>query len=61
MITAHHAPGIGIAKFRDTEQTTRVMVLAIMVSTVVFLDGTVVNLALPATERDLGGGMCAQQ
>ena len=30
-------------------------------STVVFLDGTVVNLALPATERDIGGGMCSQQ
>ncbi len=37
------------------------MVVAIMVSMVVFLDGTVVNLALPATERDIGGGMCSQQ
>jgi EmrB/QacA subfamily drug resistance transporter len=37
------------------------MVVAIMVSTVVFLDGTVVNLALPATEHDIGGGMCSQQ
>jgi MFS family permease len=46
---------------RDAAQTTRVMVVAIMVSTVVFLDGTVVNLALPATERDIGGGMCSQQ
>jgi EmrB/QacA subfamily drug resistance transporter len=46
---------------RDVAQTTRVMVLAVMVSMVVFLDGTVVNLALPATERDLGGGMCSQQ
>lgn len=41
--------------------TLRVMTVAIMVSMVVFLDGTVVNLALPATERDLGGGMCSQQ
>ncbi len=41
--------------------TTRVMVVAILVSTVVFLDGTVVNLALPATARELGGGMCSQQ
>jgi EmrB/QacA subfamily drug resistance transporter len=48
-------------KFRDVAPTTRVMLLAIMVSTVVFLDGTVVNLALPATEHDLGGGMCSQQ
>jgi EmrB/QacA subfamily drug resistance transporter len=37
------------------------MAVAIMVSMVVFLDGTVVNLALPATERDIGGGMCSQQ
>jgi EmrB/QacA subfamily drug resistance transporter len=61
MITAQQPPGIGFLKFRDVAQTTRVMLLAIMVSMVVFLDGTVVNLALPATERDLGGGMCSQQ
>jgi EmrB/QacA subfamily drug resistance transporter len=48
-------------KLRDVAPTTRVIVVAIMVSMVVFLDGTVVNLALPATERDLGGGMCTQQ
>jgi EmrB/QacA subfamily drug resistance transporter len=50
-----------LVKFRDVAPTTRVMVVAIMVSMVVFLDGTAVNLALPATERDLGGGMCSQQ
>src|SRR6201993_456223 len=61
MITAQPSPGIGFAKFRDVAPTTRVMVVAIMVSMVVFLDGTVVNLALPATERDIGGGMCSQQ
>lgn len=61
MITAQRPPGIGFFEFRDVAQTTRVMLLAIMVSMVVFLDGTVVNLALPATERDLGGGMCSQQ
>ncbi len=61
MITAQQPPGIGFLEFRDVAQTTRVMLLAIMVSMVVFLDGTVVNLALPATERDLGGGMCSQQ
>jgi EmrB/QacA subfamily drug resistance transporter len=48
-------------KLRDVAPMRRVMVVAIMVSMVVFLDGTVVNLALPATERDLGGGMCLQQ
>jgi EmrB/QacA subfamily drug resistance transporter len=50
-----------LVKFRDVAPTTRVMVVAIMVSVVVFLDGTAVNLALPATARDLGGGMCSQQ
>jgi EmrB/QacA subfamily drug resistance transporter len=48
-------------KFRDVAPTMRVMTVAIMVSMVVFLDGTVVNLALPATARDIGGGMCSQQ
>src|ERR1700758_3939100 len=61
MITAQQPPRVGFLEFRDVAQTTRVMLLAIMVSMVVFLDGTVVNLALPATERDLGGGMCSQQ
>jgi EmrB/QacA subfamily drug resistance transporter len=37
------------------------MVVAVLVSMVAFLDSTVVNLALPATERELGGGMCLQQ
>lgn len=32
-----------------------------MVSMVAFLDSTVVNLALPATEHDLGGGLALQQ
>src|ERR1700752_2665076 len=50
-----------LGKFRDVAPTTRVMVVGIMASMVVFLDGTAVNLALPATERDLGGGMCSQQ
>jgi EmrB/QacA subfamily drug resistance transporter len=50
-----------LTKLRDAAPTTKVMVVAIMVSMVAFLDSTVVNLALPATERDLGGGMCLQQ
>ena len=37
------------------------MLVATMVSMVAFLDVTVVNLALPATARDLGGGLCLQQ
>jgi EmrB/QacA subfamily drug resistance transporter len=61
MITAQPSPRLGFMKFSDAAPTTRVMTVAILVSMVVFLDGTVVNLALPATERDLGGGMCSQQ
>jgi EmrB/QacA subfamily drug resistance transporter len=61
MITAAQPAEFGFVRFRDVAQTTRVMLLAITVSMVVFLDSTVVNLALPATERDLGGGMCSQQ
>src|SRR6201997_3346801 len=61
MITAQQPPRVGFLEFRDVAQTTRVMLLAVMVSMVVFLDGTAVNVALPATERDLGGGMCTQQ
>src|SRR5580693_9426084 len=48
-------------KVRDAAPTSRVMVVAIMVSMVAFLDSTVVNVALPATERDLGGGLRLQQ
>jgi EmrB/QacA subfamily drug resistance transporter len=50
-----------LLKWREAAPTSRVMVVAVMVSMVAFLDSTVVNLALPATERDLGGGMCLQQ
>ncbi|OBG92207.1 MFS transporter [Mycobacterium sp. E3251] len=50
-----------LVRLRDVAPTTRVMTVAIMVSMVAFLDGTVVNLALPATARDIGGGMCTQQ
>lgn len=50
-----------LTKLRYAAPTSRVMVVAVMVSMVAFLDSTVVNLALPATERDLGGGLCLQQ
>lgn len=41
--------------------TRRVMVVAIVVSMVAFLNGNIVEVALPATVRDLGGGMALQQ
>jgi EmrB/QacA subfamily drug resistance transporter len=46
---------------RNAAPTRRVMVVAIMVSAVAFVDSTVANLALPATEHDLGGGLSLQQ
>ena len=33
----------------------------ILGSTIVFVDSTVVNVALPAIQRDLGGGLALQQ
>jgi MFS family permease len=40
---------------------TRVLWIAILASFVAFLDGTVVNVALPAIDRELGGGLTTQQ
>jgi EmrB/QacA subfamily drug resistance transporter len=37
------------------------LLASILGSAMVFLDGTVVNVALPAIQRDLGGGLAAQQ
>ncbi|WP_155770079.1 MFS transporter [Mycobacterium asiaticum] len=46
---------------REAAPTSRVMVVAVMVSMVAFLDSTVINLALPAIKQDLGGGLVLQQ
>lgn len=48
-------------RIRETSAQTRVLVVAVLVSTVAFLDGTVVNLALPSMARSLGGGLSLQQ
>ena len=37
------------------------LLAAILGSAVVLIDGSIVNVALPAIERDLGGGLTAQQ
>jgi len=37
------------------------LLAAILGSAMVFVDGTVVNVALPAIQRDLGGGLAGQQ
>lgn len=38
-----------------------VIAIAALASTVAFLDGTIVTVALPAIERELGGGLALQQ
>ena len=39
----------------------RVLLVSILASFVSSLDGVIVNVALPAIGRDLGGGLTAQQ
>jgi EmrB/QacA subfamily drug resistance transporter len=44
-----------------TSQQRLVLVIAILASFVAFLDGSVINVALPAIMRDMGGGLTLQQ
>jgi MFS family permease len=44
-----------------TRQQRLTLVATILGSTIVFLDSTVVNVALPAIQRDLGTGLAGQQ
>jgi EmrB/QacA subfamily drug resistance transporter len=44
-----------------TRQQRLTLVCAILGSGVAMIDGSIVNVALPAIERDLGGGLAAQQ
>jgi EmrB/QacA subfamily drug resistance transporter len=52
-----------VAAGRLSEATRKrvVLIAAILGSAVVFIDMTVVNVALPALQRDLGGGLTLQQ
>ncbi|GAA1057327.1 MFS transporter [Agromyces luteolus] len=43
------------------DRRTRVLVVAIVVAFIAFLDGAVINIALPAIESELGGGLTLQQ
>ena len=45
----------------STPLQKRVLVVAIVASFIAILDGFVVNLALPAIGRELGGGLVIQQ
>lgn len=44
-----------------TTAQRRILLIAILASFVSFLDGTVVTVALPAIQRELGGGLATQQ
>ncbi len=44
-----------------TKQQRLVLVVSILASFVAFLDGAIVNVALPAIQHELGGGLAAQQ
>jgi EmrB/QacA subfamily drug resistance transporter len=44
-----------------TSQQRLVLVVAILASFVAFLDGSVINVALPAIMREMGGGLSLQQ
>lgn len=44
-----------------TKEQRLVLAIAILATFVSFLDGTIVNVALPAIRRELGGGLEAQQ
>src|SRR3954452_4704691 len=51
--------GAGLTHMTRAQRLT--LVATILASTAVFLDATVVNVALPAMERDLGMGLAGQQ
>jgi EmrB/QacA subfamily drug resistance transporter len=44
-----------------TSSQRRILVVAILASFVAFLDGSIINVALPAISRELGGGLALQQ
>src|SRR5476649_1791654 len=50
-----------IGHLPPTPRNRLVLVACILGTVIVFVDSTVVNVALPAIQRDLGGGLAAQQ
>src|SRR5437867_12727900 len=54
--------GMGVlSHLGEATRKRLILVACILGSTIVFVDSTVVNVALPAIQRDLGGGLAAQQ
>ena len=45
----------------ETGTARPLMAVAVLASFVAFLDGSVVNLALPAISREVAGGLALQQ
>ncbi len=45
----------------DMDRRTRVLIVAIIVSFIAFLDGAVINVALPSIATEFGGGLALQQ
>jgi EmrB/QacA subfamily drug resistance transporter len=54
-------PSARVHHLDDRARKRLVLVSAILGSTIVFVDATVVNVALPAIQDDLGGGLSLQQ
>jgi EmrB/QacA subfamily drug resistance transporter len=54
-------PAGGAAGSSAERTDRRIVAVAVLASFVAFLDGSVVNLALPAISADLGGGLALQQ
>src|ERR671919_999845 len=61
MESSASASGEGGAAPLAARRQTLILVAAILGTTVVTVDATVVNVALPAIEEDLGGGLAGQQ
>src|ERR687891_2952386 len=61
MESSASASGEGGAAPLAARRLRLILVAAILGTTVVTVDGTVVNVALPAIEDDLGGGLAGQQ
>src|SRR5258706_15125888 len=50
-----------LSHLSDSTRKRLILVACILGSTIVFVDSTVVNVALPAIKTDLGGGLALQQ
>src|SRR5687768_18090384 len=61
MESSASASGEGGAPPLAARRQRLVLVAAILGTTVVTVDSTVVNVALPAIQEDLGGGLAGQQ